>query len=77
MDTERRRSGFGRINMNQAQLDTINNISPKGLHINAGEPCECGGEEYITTKERKYSDSMVYHHRCKNCKNKFSTWTEG
>jgi hypothetical protein len=65
------------MNMNQAQLDTVNGITPKGFHINDGEPCECGGDKYVTTKERKYSDSMVYYHHCKECGNDFSTWIEG
>jgi len=63
--------------MNEKQIETVNGISPKGFHINEGEPCECGSEYYLTTPERKYSDSMVYHHKCEKCGNKFSTWIEG
>jgi len=63
--------------MNQKQIDTINNISPRGLMINTGSPCECGGDSYVTSQERKYSDTMLYKHRCTDCGNKFTTWTEG
>lgn len=63
--------------MNQKQLDTINNINPKGLMINDGKPCECGSKDYATSKEQKFSDTMVYHHKCEDCGNQFSTWTEG
>lgn len=63
--------------MNEEQLNTINEISPRGFHINDGEPCECGGGQYNTRKERKYSDSMVYYHHCTSCGNEFSTWIEG
>lgn len=59
------------------QKCTLKGISPMGLHINSGSPCNCGPDDYVTRKSREYSDTMVYHHRCKNCGNKFSTWTEG
>lgn len=65
------------MSLTEAQLDTVNSIRPRGLMLNSGEPCECGGDDYRTTSERKYSDSMVYHHTCKQCGNEFSTWTEG
>ena len=60
-----------------AQLETINNTSPRGLHFNCGEPCECGVDADTSTRSlRKYSDSMLYKHRC-SCGAKWETWTEG
>lgn len=59
----------------QMSLDQIDSC---GLHLNEGRPCECGeNAEYSTRRERAFSDSMVYHHRCLVCGNSFSTWTEG
>lgn len=63
--------------MNDQQLHTLNDISPKGLLLNEGTPCECGAEHYNTSKHRKYSDTMLYKHNCTECGNEFSTWTEG
>jgi hypothetical protein len=65
------------MSLSQAQLDTVNGISPKGFHIDSGTPCECGSEDYTTTKERGFSDSMIYKHRCGNCGNFFRTFIEG
>lgn len=55
----------------------INQITPRGLMINEGRPCDCGAEAYKTRTEHKYSDTMVYYHTCTECGNEFSTWTEG
>jgi hypothetical protein len=64
--------------MNEKQNQTLENISPRGFHINTGEPCECGeNADYSTYSERKYSDSIVYYHNCQDCGNSFSTWIEG
>lgn len=61
-----------------AQLETMNGASPRGLHFNTGDPCECGDEANISTRSRhKYSDSMVYKHKCCECGAKWETWTEG
>jgi hypothetical protein len=60
-----------------AQLETINNITPRGFHINEGEPCECGAEAYSTRKKVGYSDFVTYYHTCGECGNKFSTYIEG
>lgn len=48
-----------------------------GFRRDEGYACVCGIEYISTRRERAFSDSMVYHHRCKNCENEFSTWTEG
>ena len=65
------------MSLTEDQLGTINGIDSKGLHLNEGAPCECGGEHYSTSKHRKYSDAMLYKHNCNECGNKFSTWTQG
>lgn len=65
------------MSLTDAQLETINGITPKGFHLNEGTPCECGPDEYTTTKERGYSDFMTYHHTCGECGNEFSTYIEG
>ena len=60
-----------------AQLETMNNASPRGLHFNTGDPCECGADAEVSTRSsRKYSDSMVYKHKCE-CGAHWQTWTEG
>ena len=48
------------MSLTEAELETVNGITPKGLHLNTGIPCECGPEDYSTRKERQYSDTMVY-----------------
>ena len=61
-----------------AQKKSLDQIDRCGLHINKGRPCECGEDAIYGTKAiPKYSDSMVYQHRCKTCGNEFETWTEG
>jgi len=61
-----------------AQKKSLDQIDRCGLHINKGQPCECGEDAIYGTKAiPKYSDSMVYQHCCKTCGNKFETWTEG
>jgi hypothetical protein len=64
------------MSFTEAQRQTLNEL-PTGLHLNTGSPCECGAESYSTSSSRKYSDSMVYSHKCGNCGNTFTTWTEG
>ena len=59
-----------------AQRKTVEGIGT-GLLWNDGVPCECGPDAIVTRKERKYSDTMVYRHRCTECGQEFSTWTEG
>lgn len=63
--------------LTEAECETVNGISPTGLHIDSGRPCDCGPEPYSTTKKRAFSDSMVYKHHCTECGNRFTTWTEG
>jgi len=65
------------MTLTDKQLETVNNISPTGLHLNEGTPCECGAESYSTKKKRAFSDSMIYKHTCGECGNRFSSWTEG
>lgn len=65
------------MSLNQKQLDTVNNITPRGLMLNKDTPCECGAIHYSTSKHRKFSDTMLYKHKCRECGNKFETWTEG
>lgn len=48
-----------------------------GFHLNKGEPCLCGVEAISTQTERAFSDSLVFHHYCGECDNRFSTWIEG
>jgi hypothetical protein len=59
------------------QKRTLSEIPSVGFHINTGGPCECGGENYRTTKTHGFSDSIVYRHKCQTCGNEFSTWIEG
>lgn len=61
----------------EAQRKTIEGLSPKGFHVDAGEPCECGAVPYTTSSKVGYSDFMTYTHRCGNCGNEFSTYIEG
>lgn len=65
------------MSLSEQQVDTINSITPRGFHLNKGEPCECGGNNYSTSKKKSYSDYMTYYHSCKNCGNEFSTYIEG
>lgn len=49
----------------------------RGLLFHAGDPCECGESADVSTKSvRKYSDTMLYKHRC-SCGARWETWTEG
>lgn len=60
------------------QLETMNGVTPRGLHFNTGNPCECGESADVGTRsQRKYSDSMVYKHKCRECGARWETWTEG
>lgn len=61
----------------ELQKQTANELSPCGLEVLEGEPCECGGEAYNTSKSHGYSDTIVYNHRCSECGNRWKTWTEG
>lgn len=61
----------------EAQLRTINEISPRGFHLNRGVPCECGGSEYNTRKKVGYSEYVTFYHRCLSCGNRFETYIEG
>jgi hypothetical protein len=46
-----------------AQKKSLDQIDRCGLHINKGQPCECGEDAIYGTKAiPKYSDSMVYQH---------------
>jgi len=65
------------MGLTEAQLATVNGISPKGFHLNDGTPCSCGPEPYSTTTEHGYSDFVTYHHTCGDCGNEFSTYIEG
>ena len=61
-----------------AQKKSLDQIDRCGLHINAGEPCDCGDEaDYKTTMTIGYSDTAMYKHTCRTCGNNFETWTEG
>jgi nicotinic acid phosphoribosyltransferase len=48
-----------------------------GFRLDSGEPCLCGTDAITTTKEYGYSDSLIFHHRCGECGNEFTTWIEG
>lgn len=61
----------------EEQLETINNITPRGFHLNSGMPCECGAGPYSTSKSVGYSDFVTYAHSCSECGNEFSTYIEG
>ncbi len=62
----------------EAERASLEQIERNGLRLNDGRPCECGVDAvYSTRRERAFSDSMVYHHTCGTCGNRFSTWTEG
>mgnify|MGYP000241041372 CR=1 FL=1 len=65
------------MTLTEEQRETVEGIKPKGFHIDSGEPCECGAEQYQTTKSRGYSDYMTYTHKCSECGNQFSTYIEG
>lgn len=61
----------------EAQRETVEGISPMGLMMHDGQPCECGPEPYSTKSVPLFSDGMLYRHRCSECGNGFETWTEG
>ena len=63
--------------LTEPQKETVNEITPRGLLLLEGSPCECGGEKYHTKTKHRYSDTAVYTHTCRNCDNVFKTWTEG
>lgn len=69
--------GCGHLRFSEAQRETVAGISPMGFHLNKGTPCECGPEEYSTSKEVGYSDFVTYTHRCGSCGNEFETYIEG
>lgn len=61
-----------------AQRATLARVPSTGFHLNTGMPCECAdAADYTTRTEYAYSDTMVFHHRCLTCENRFSTWIEG
>jgi hypothetical protein len=73
-----RTGGSDGMGFSDAEQATLNQIDRSGLFLNSGRPCTCGEDaEYRTRSERKYSDSMVYRHRCLTCGHTFSTFTEG
>jgi len=65
------------MSFTDAQQETLHAPDRRGLHFNSGEPCECGTDADTSTHAvRKYSDTMLYEHRCA-CGATWSTWTEG
>jgi len=60
----------------EKQKEQLNGISC-GFRMNKGTPCECEPDNISTRKEYAFSDSIVYHHTCTACGNKYSTWIEG
>lgn len=59
-----------------AQRETLEGLTT-GFHLDHGEPCECGSDDYTTTREIGYSDFATYTHRCGACGNVFATYIEG
>jgi len=65
------------MSFSDAQVETLNAPDSHGLHFNSGEPCECGTDATVSTRAiRKYSDTMLYKHKCSKCGNRFTSWTE-
>lgn len=61
--------------MSDEQLEVLRALP--GFEYNTGTPCTCGVSFIRTTKERGFSDSLIFHHRCTECGARFSTWIEG
>jgi len=62
----------------EAQQTTMVQATNRGVLFHAGEPCECAEDADVGTRiDRRYSDTVVYHHRCRVCGAEWETWTEG
>lgn len=63
----------------QERIDRQNEILRQvpGFRLDTGEPCLCGVDKLRTSSRMGYSDSVVFTHRCTDCKNTFRTWIEG
>lgn len=67
------------MTLSDAQVDTLNGLDHFGINgLDTGTPCECGSDaDTTTTSTRGYSDQMKYKHRCKDCGQKWTSWTSG
>lgn len=64
----------------EAQQTTMVQASNRGVRFlpDHGRPCECGEDADVSTSiNRRYSDTVTYHHTCGTCGAQWATWTEG
>ena len=59
------------------QRATVDGLERTGFHMDSGEPCECGPDDYVTRSKVGYSDFVTFTHKCRSCGNKFTTYIEG